>query len=710
MTTAQPANTLPRWIRDADTRRAAVVAARRRFRGWVLELPTGAPRWAALYLWHVVVGLGRLTRQLTQWIADQDSADLQRGHAWNEESAEYVKVHAVRRSHLHARLLIAGAAVVLVGGPIALLFAPYVLSGALGVMLAASMVKAIPGRGIGEIALSTAVGAAAYWFGGMWLASLTAPRWLWWALYGVGAVAVVLLERKGRPQSKPADAAVRLANGAPSVRLDVVRDALCTLGIAGMKDPESIGALQMPHRHGAGVQVEVQLPAGLEAVAVLSKAGRLASALRREEKCVHLAKGRRNAGHLIVYVADQPMTEQDQGKWALNGTKVRSIFEPFPVGTNVRGEWVSLTLAYANAVIGAVPRVGKTFFLRELGLGGAHDLRVKVCTFDGKGTGDFRPLDPIAHFRTLGDDPEEIERVLAFLRGLRKEMRRRAAVLATLSAEECPENKIDDRLAGRDGFEPYLLLVDETQAYFCYGSKTSKEDKAIRAEFEEIITDLIKRGPAMGFIVLLATQSVNSATIPRGISTNAVIRFAMRLFDHIANDLVLGTGAFSKGLATTDFDADDRGIGILRGDGSDPQTIRTVFGLDAPTVRAIATRLAKLRAAAGRLTGQAAGEDIEPEIVVDFLHDVRGIVLEQERRNVSLQWLRDELADLRPDTWGALTVDALGAQLREAGVTVDAVWCPAEGKTAKGVKPEWVRAADAIDEEVDDQAEDDPAA
>src|SRR5690349_2754111 len=120
----------------------------------------------------------------------------------------------------------------------------------------------------------------------------------------------------------------------------------------------------MPHRHGAGVQVEVQLPAGVEALEVLRRRGRLASALRREEKCVHLSRGKRNAGHLVVYVADQAMTEQDQGRWELDGTTTRSLFTASPVGTNVRGEWVRLTLAYANAVIGAMPRQGKTFFLR----------------------------------------------------------------------------------------------------------------------------------------------------------------------------------------------------------------------------------------------------------------------------------------------------------------------------------------------------------
>ena len=38
----------------------------------------------------------------------------------------------------------------------------------------------------------------------------------------------------------------------------------------------------------------------------------------------------------------------------------------------------------------------------------------------------------------------------------------------------------------------------------------------------------------------------------------------------------------------TDYDAEEQAFGILRVDGAEPETIRTVFGLDGPKVRAIA--------------------------------------------------------------------------------------------------------------------------
>lgn len=688
MTTAE--NVLPLWARDPVTRRALARRVRVSVGPAARHLARRAPRRAMLAGWHVVVGLARVTATLTAWIADRDSAQLQADHAGRGETAEYVRLQNARRAHLHARLMMAVAVLLIVGGPLALFLAPYVLSAVLGLFLTVVTVKAIPGRGLGEVAVAVAVGAVVWWFGGGLFASFVMPWWVWWVAYGLAAVAVVLLERHGRPRSAAALAAEGLTGGPPPVKLDVIREALVTLGIAGMRDPEQITALHMPHRHGAGVQVDVQLPAGVEAVEVMKRAGRLASALRREEKCVHLARGRRNAGHLVVFVADQAMVEQDQGPWELDGTRPRSLFQPFPVGTNVRGQWVHLTLAYANAVIGAIPRQGKTFFLRELMLAAGHDLRVKLYCLDGKGTGDFAPLKPFAHFYSLGDDLDEIERVRGMLRELRAEMRRRAAALAELDETQCPENKIDDTLAGRAGFEPVVLGIDETQAYFGFGAKNDKAAKAIREEFEEIVTDLVRRGPAMAIVVLLATQNVDSTTIPRGISTNAVIRFALRLFDHTSNDLVLGTGAYSKGLSTTEFDPEDKGVGILRGDGGEPETIRTVHGLDAPTVRTIAKRLAALRTAAGRLTGQAAGEDVEPEPVVDLLADVRAVLDDRAVPTAHLAELCGWLGELRPATWAHLDPGALGAQLRAAGVRVGTVWSRSAGKDGKGIKAEWL--------------------
>ena len=100
---------LPLWVRDPATRRATARKARADAGPAARRVARGLPRWAGLYLWHVLVGLGRVTAAVTGWIVDQDSAQLQREHAGRTETDAYVKVQAARRAHLHARLLVAVA-------------------------------------------------------------------------------------------------------------------------------------------------------------------------------------------------------------------------------------------------------------------------------------------------------------------------------------------------------------------------------------------------------------------------------------------------------------------------------------------------------------------------------------------------------------------------------------------------------------------------
>ena len=68
------------------------------------------------------------------------------------------------------------------------------------------------------------------------------------------------------------------------------------------------------------------------------------------------------------------------------------LFKPVAFGTDQRGRWVEITLMYIAGVIGAIPRMGKTFLLRLLLLIAALDPRAELHTYDLKGTGDLDPV------------------------------------------------------------------------------------------------------------------------------------------------------------------------------------------------------------------------------------------------------------------------------------------------------------------------------
>jgi S-DNA-T family DNA segregation ATPase FtsK/SpoIIIE len=457
-----------------------------------------------------------------------------------------------------------------------------------------------------------------------------------------------------------------------------------------MRNPAEIGLLFDVARVGPGYQVDLELPRGVDASSVMERRGQLSAALRRELGTVWPSVGKRHQGHLTLYVSDQPMATAKQARWPLLKDGGVNVFRPCPAFTDQRNEWVDLSLAYTCGVIGAVPRMGKTFYLRELLLLAGLDPRAKVYAIDLKGTGDLSPTALFAHFYSVGDEDEDIEEQLTAMRGLRKEMRRRMKVLRGLNHEECPENKVTSDLADRRelGLEPVFVGVDECQVWF------NHREKAIKDEFVEICEDLVKRGPALGIMAYFATQKPSAKSIPTDISDNAVVRIALKVSGQVPNDQVLGTSSYQMGLRATLFDFSDKGVAYLKSDGADAQIVRSVAGLDAPTAETVAARARHARQVAGRLTGMAAGEVMEREAEqVSFLDDVRQVVTSP---SVHLAELAAGLAVLRPRLYATLDNARLAGMLRAAGVTVDTVYVagkPREESTAKGIKAEWLGAS-----------------
>jgi hypothetical protein len=124
-----------------------------------------------------------------------------------------------------------------------------------------------------------------------------------------------------------------------------------------------------------------------------------------------------------------------------------------------------------SIIIGAVPRMGKTFLLRLLLLIDALDGRSEIHAYDLKGTGDLAPARSVAHAYGVGDEPEDMARMIDDFRGLRREMRRRTKVIRDIAEVDelrCPENKITDELANDKslGLHPIVIAVDECQIAF----------------------------------------------------------------------------------------------------------------------------------------------------------------------------------------------------------------------------------------------------
>jgi S-DNA-T family DNA segregation ATPase FtsK/SpoIIIE len=669
-------------------RRVAVTAVARR-RAWsTWQVARQLPRTGTLLVAYAPRGLARATTAWARYLRDHDTAELRSHHAAAKETDGYARASQARSANLTARLMVNGTLVLVV----VLVVLAWTWPRAFGVLLAALagfwLIKVIPGREKTDYVWAGALALLVYGLAPRLATQIPPPpAWVWLT---IGVLAVGLLGWIGRPKARALVTlpGVEVAGLAPRLTAPMVTAALCQLGNSKMKDPDSIRLLMDVARHGAGYQIDLELPGGVPASFVIEQREEFAGALRRELGTVWPSVGKRHPSHLVIYVGDQPMSTARQAAWPLLVGKPIDIFEPQPLFTDQRGQWVTQGLAYTAWVIGAVPRMGKTVALRILGLVAAFDPRAKLYVFDLKGTGDLSALAQVAHAYSVGDEPEDIEIQLAHMRAVRQEMRKRTKLVRELTLEQNPDRgKITSALASRwpARFGPIVIAVDEVQVW-----TQELDDKDMREEFIAILRDLVKRGPALGIILIVATQKPDAKSIPSSIADNASARLCLKVNGQVSNDQILGTSSYRDGIRATQFAFSDKGIAYFRGDGAEPLIVRTVNGIDAAMADELAARARALRQAAGLLTGEA-DDAMDAVVVLDVVADAARALDDRGRPTAHLAELVGWLQELRPD-YADLDADELGKRLRNAGAVVRQV--KVGGRTTSGVRATDLRKGD----------------
>lgn len=666
------------------TSRIAVVAVTRR-RAWeTWRVTRQLPLAVALLIRWSPRGMKRSCVALWRYLRDEASDELRQHAAREHDAAAAEKAVKVRQVTLRARLLTTSALVVAGVTLVLAWVAPHVLAWVAAAVTLGLMIRALPWRAWQEVPLALGAAGATWWAVDRYAPLLPHPPG--WALWLGGAAGVLLCGWAGRPQEGHL---VTLPHAEHERRVTVtaamVTAALVRIGVKGMteKNVDEIRLLAPGvgrARHGWHLSFE--LPMGVTAADVMEQREAFAAALRFELGCVWPSQGPRHPGHLSIYISDLPMATAPQPRWSVANGREVDIFEPIDLFTDEEGQWVPATLAYQQCVIGGAPGYGKTFALRQLGVAAAFDPRVRIMCFDGKGNGDLRALRPVAHGFYEGDEPEEIAEQLAAVRGVREEMRRRARFLRELPREENPLSKVTSPLVDRyPHLAPIVLLVDEVQVY------TEYDDKEIKTEFIALFTDIVKRGRSAGIIPVFATQKPDSKALPSGIADNCSFRLCFRVNTDKANNQVLGNGMYAMGIRATLFSAKDKGLAWLRGDGSEPQIVRTVYGLDNEVSETLVVQARVIRERRGLLTGEAAGEEMAV-VVLDEPADVLRVLAEHARATAHLSELIGWLADLRLD-YADIDVDELGKRLRNRGVPTPKV--KVAGRTTSGVRTSDLR-------------------
>ncbi|MFC8956279.1 cell division protein FtsK [Streptomyces sp. NPDC057101] len=429
-------------------------------------------------------------------------------------------------------------------------------------------------------------------------------------------------------------------------------------------------------RDGPGYRADLDLPYGVTPEDIMEARKPLASGLRRKVGCVWPSPDpTEHEGRLVLWVGDKPMNETTKPAWPLLKTGTVDLFKPVVFGNDQRMRDVSVTLMFAAVVVGSVPRMGKTFLMRLLLLIAALDPRAEIHAFDFKGTGDFGALEPICHRYRAGEEDDDIGYVVAALRELKEELRRRAKVIKSLPRSRCPESKVTPALADDKslGLHPIVVGFDECQVPF--------EHAEHGAEIEAICTDLVKRGPALGIVTLFGTQRPDAKSLPTGISANAILRFCLKVMGQPANDMVLGTSMYKSGYRATMFSRSDRGICWMAGEGDDPRIVASAF-VDAVAAEQVVARARKAREDYGNVTGHAIGKGPDKTTGTDILADVLDVILDGEKA-VWCERIATRLTALRPDTYAGWKGENVTAALKPYGIKPGQVWGTTdEGKGA----------------------------
>ncbi|WP_406324845.1 cell division protein FtsK [Streptomyces niveus] len=511
-----------------------------------------------------------------------------------------------------------------------------------------------------------------------------------------GALMTLALGHLGQPADDPViHRAVEIPK-ATKLTSDVVLRALGSLGIPAINQAQSKGgpgfAFTAPiTRDGPGWLAEGDLPYGVTVTDVVDRRDKLASGLRRPLGCVWPeAVPDEHTGRLRLWVGDQDMSLTKQDPWPLAKSGSTDLFKPVVWGTDQRGRWVGVTLMFIAGVIGAIPRMGKTFLLRLLLLVAALDPRAELHTYDLKGTGDLDAVgDRVAYRHRAGEEDADIEYAIADLRELQGELRRRAKVIRSLPRDICPESKVTTELASKRslGLHPIVVGVDECQVWF--------EHPTYGGEFKDICTDLVKRGPATGIVLLLATQRPDKDSIPTSISANASARWCLKVMGQVENDMVLGTGAYKRGVRASMFAWGDKGISYFLGEGADARIVRSAF-INAVEADRIALRARALRERAGVLAGHALGEQPEngpANASYDLLADLRAAIPVDKTRLWN-EAVVSRLAELRPEVYGDWAPEQLTAALKPYGIRTVQVWGTTED--GKGANRRGIKRADVL--------------
>lgn len=505
----------------------------------------------------------------------------------------------------------------------------------------------------------------------------------WWAPWAVGTALVPLLAWIGNTSEK--GIVEHAWNPSRYVRLtaELTRQALMAARV-GIKDAGAIKFNREIYRDGPGYTAQVSLPVGVIAADVIENRPYLAAGFQLPEAQVwpEPVKGA-HPGVLAVWVSDRPVDRMPPMKTPLLTCDALDYWGPLPWGQDVRMREVFWRLDERNSLFGGMPGSGKTLAARNVMLAASLDPLVQFAASELKGSGDLDPIESLCGdgMYASGADERAKRKTMEILYWLNDQCEIRPPLIRKLAAKGLnTQNKLNRAMAEADPrLFPLVAAFDELQELLT--------DPELGKEAKALIISIVKRGRSLGIHLIPASQRIDKDSVPKGLSSNISNRLALAVPSHVETDLILGTGAYSRGARPTTFvppaDGDNpwAGWGYLAGR---DQPVRASY-IDNPTAEAIVLRARALR-------GDRTAVNLEQKRQErDVLQDVIRVFGHVGRPGLQWQKLAELMSEQMPEAYRGISSDAVSALVRSEGV--ESVDVKDDGKALKGCRLDAVRAA-----------------
>lgn len=273
--------------------------------------------------------------------------------------------------------------------------------------------------------------------------------------------------------------------------------------------------------------------------------------------------------------------------------KPLNLWDGIPVGVDEKMRPVNISPTDASMLMAGETRSGKSGALRNMIASFVMDPYVDVAIFNGKGGPDYMPFTRVA--KVVNKQPLIL---LNYLETMEKEIERRWDRL-----EELDEDKLTEEICQQE-MPLKFIVIDEYRRYL--------RDKECGSAITESLIEIGAIGAGCGVIVIIANQRVSKDIVAPDLVDNLSLRWAFRVNDSVASNLVLGPGAAGRGFdASTIKRYSWRGVGFLDAHGGVPRLVRAYL-FERPQLHIIVEKAQQWRREAGTLASYDPNMAVDP--------------------------------------------------------------------------------------------------